>query len=66
MQPKENYCPLCGGENYCLAGTEQQYSCWCMTAKVPKELLELVPHNMKGKLCICENCIEQYKANSQE
>jgi len=61
LQLDENHCPLCGGENLCLAGTEQQNSCWCMKVKVSKEILEFVPKEIKGKYCICQNCIEDYK-----
>ncbi|WP_146553056.1 cysteine-rich CWC family protein [Rummeliibacillus sp. SL167] len=61
MQHDEKHCPLCGQENHCMAGTGEENHCWCMTAKIPKEILELVPQHLKGKHCICQNCVEKYR-----
>jgi hypothetical protein len=44
-----------------MAGTGEENHCWCMTAKIPKEILELVPQHLKGKHCICQNCVEKYR-----
>jgi len=57
LQLDEKHCPLCGKENHCMAGTKEQDQCWCMKEKVSKEVLELVPQEMKGKYCICQNCL---------
>lgn len=61
MQVDEKHCPLCGGDNHCQVEVNQQTSCWCMTAKVPKGVIEAVPVESKGKQCICQNCIDTYK-----
>jgi hypothetical protein len=55
-QKQEEICPLCGQNNNCQHGKE----CWCITIKVPKYVLDLVPEDKKGKACICKNCIEKY------
>lgn len=60
MQLDEKRCPLCGGDNHCKVGTDQQTMCWCMTAKFPKELLETVPAESQSKHCICQKCIDTY------
>ncbi len=54
-------CPLCGKQNRCavVAGTDP-FKCWCNTTKVPKELLDRVPEEQKGKACVCRDCIEKY------
>lgn len=56
----EQICPLCGGNNYCKARTTEQSNCWCMITTIPKEILEAVPNESKGKQCICQNCINTY------
>ncbi|MGX9136025.1 cysteine-rich CWC family protein [Rummeliibacillus sp. JY-2-4R] len=56
LQIDEKYCPICGEENHCMAGTSEQDHCWCKNVKISKEVLKLVPVEMKGKYCICQNC----------
>lgn len=59
-------CPLCGRENKCasVAGTAP-HKCWCMTTKVPKELIDRVPEDKKGQACICRSCVEEYKGGKR-
>lgn len=54
-------CPLCGGSNRCgeLAGAGGG-RCWCFDLKVPVELRERVPAALRGKACICRDCVEDY------
>ena len=61
LQLDKKHCPICGEENHCMAGTNEQYQCWCMKENIPKEVLELVPKELKGKYCICQNCIGKYR-----
>lgn len=59
-------CPICGGENDCgAANTGEHDSCWCMTAKVPKKLLEKIPPQERGKACVCKNCVENFKSEEE-
>ncbi|WP_264849469.1 cysteine-rich CWC family protein [Clostridium omnivorum] len=54
---EERICPICGKDNNCQHG---QGGCWCDNIKVPKQVLDLVPEDKKGKACICKACIEKY------
>ena len=51
-------CPLCGEPNNCQAHTSNR--CWCFDTKVPKELLERVAPEQRGKSCVCLACIEKF------
>lgn len=64
---EKGICPLCGRENRCASvlGTDP-HSCWCMTAKVPKELIDMVPEEKKGNSCICQKCVEDWKEQRGE
>lgn len=54
-------CPLCKKENGCaVASGADASSCWCMQTKVPKELLEKIPQQDRGRSCVCQSCIEKY------
>lgn len=53
----EKTCPICGKPNNCQHGTG---SCWCQEVKVPEYIIEMVPEDKKGKVCICKDCIEKY------
>jgi len=55
-------CPLCGSGNSCAALKEEhpQY-CWCFHATIPKELLARIPDEARGKACVCERCVQDYK-----
>lgn len=62
MNADNKICPLCGKENGC--GYEKgmdHFTCWCATIDVPKELREQVPDELKGKACICRDCINKFK-----
>ncbi|WP_066718473.1 cysteine-rich CWC family protein [Clostridium sp. Marseille-P299] len=66
MSENKKLCPLCGKENNC--GYEKgsdHFSCWCTTTEVPKELREQIPEELKGKACICYDCIMKYKKEHQ-
>jgi hypothetical protein len=52
---KQERCPLCGGPNECgLAAGKSE--CWCFEAKIAPEVLERVPKEAKGKVCVCAKC----------
>lgn len=59
MSEKESHkiCPLCGKDNNCQHG---QGGCWCDTVVIPRYILDMVPDDKKGKVCICKSCIEKY------
>lgn len=57
----EKICPICGKDNNCQHG---EGSCWCTQVKIPKFVLELVPDDKKGKVCICKDCIDRYTRNN--
>lgn len=61
MKNRNGICPLCGKENHCAtAAGSDPYRCWCMTTKVPEELLERIPKDIRGKACVCKECVEKY------
>ena len=71
MKISKNICPLCGKlfweaiRNQMIdCGYENGLShsgCWCEKIEVPKELREMIPENLKGKACICKECVINYK-----
>jgi hypothetical protein len=48
-------CPLCGNGNDCgmARGAE---TCWCFEAVIPDELIEKVPAEARGVVCVCKAC----------
>jgi hypothetical protein len=60
----EMICPLCKQPNDCMAKSE--LPCWCNTIKVPIELREFIPSELRMKACICKSCIEAFKTNQNE
>ncbi|WP_314586455.1 cysteine-rich CWC family protein [Paenibacillus terrigena] len=52
-------CPLCGQDNCCgyRAGTDD---CWCFHTSVPMALRERITPELRGKTCICRDCVEAY------
>jgi len=58
-------CPICGEKNNCSieAGIETS-TCWCMTTKLPSELLERVPKEKRRESCVCKECINRYNRES--
>lgn len=51
-------CPICGESNACgmAAGSTE---CWCFTATIPSEVMELIPEAARGVICICEACAKR-------
>ncbi len=66
----EKRCPLCNELNRCTMAArpvnqrEQPVPCWCTNTGVPAELREKIPAEAQMKACICQNCIDAYKAQS--
>lgn len=58
----EKICPICGEYNNCQSGED---TCWCYNIVVPKELIEKVPEEKRGKACICKDCIDKYNNNKK-
>lgn len=55
-------CPLCGKDNHCAALLDVDPStCWCMTKKIPKGLLDTVDEKIRRQSCICQACVDAYK-----
>lgn len=54
-------CPVCGKANGCymVAGKDPS-ACWCMTTKVPKDLLATIPAEKRGKSCVCKECVTNH------
>lgn len=54
-------CPLCGQPNQCAMEVERvsgikQPPCWCIQLEFNAELLARIPHNARGKACVCAAC----------
>ncbi|WP_125660120.1 cysteine-rich CWC family protein [Paenibacillus baekrokdamisoli] len=56
----ESRCPLCGCVNQCSV---ESGDCWCFHTTVPQELQDRVPAELRGRVCICRICVEEFKAN---
>lgn len=56
-------CPLCHINNQC--GVNNTTSCWCAVVKIPAALLAQVPSSFKGKVCICQACVDKFNRLSQ-
>lgn len=54
----ERLCPLCERENHCSV---QSGECWCFHTKVPQELLDRIPVELRNKVCICSKCVEEFE-----
>lgn len=54
----DRICPICGEDNHCQHGED---SCWCEEVIIPQKLLDQVPLDKRGKVCICRPCIENFK-----
>jgi hypothetical protein len=64
-QIDEAICPLCGGDNRCgYLANPHAGTCWCVH-DFPKEIVERVPEHLKGKACICPECVERFKAGKR-
>lgn len=60
---QQNICPFCKKENNCQH--QKPESCWCMTTKIPENLLKLLPNQSVRKACICKECITSYLENRE-
>lgn len=66
MKIDKRKCPICGKNNSCIHEQDlQDDTCWCSHIEVPKELIAQIPDNLKGKACICHDCIIEFKAKHQ-
>lgn len=53
----EMRCPLCGAENGCAVAAGRSVSaCWCNGAKAPRDILDGIPPESRGKACLCSRC----------
>ncbi len=59
-QPEK--CPLCDQPNDCQLCTHTTYKgpCWCVTAKIPDELIARVTPELQKKACICRTCVAAF------
>ncbi|MFM2081966.1 MAG: hypothetical protein RL380_657, partial [Verrucomicrobiota bacterium] len=59
-----SHCPLCGQPNACgqCAPATRSLPCWCERVVIPGELLARVPDELRGRACICKNCVEKFHA----
>jgi hypothetical protein len=57
-------CPLCGGDNNCGAARGAG-TCWCFDRRVPAEVLERVPPELRDQVCICERCASGYRSPAE-
>ena len=53
-------CPLCGGPNGCAvaAGGPTDAACWCAQEAFPPSLLQDLPPETRGRVCICRRCAQ--------
>lgn len=55
-------CPLCQKDNKCgMTGNSSTGICWCYTKSFPKEIFDQLPPVRQKKVCICENCLVEFK-----
>ncbi|HEY8370953.1 MAG TPA: cysteine-rich CWC family protein [Thermodesulfobacteriota bacterium] len=61
MRPSEDHearrCPLCGEDNACGLAASRGDPCWCVGERIPREVLDRVPAEHRGRTCICRRCI---------
>ncbi len=54
-------CPICGKTNQCaITLGEEPSTCWCMTTKIPKDLLNNIPDEYRNISCVCKECVKNY------
>lgn len=64
---EQGKCPLCGESNHCASLLDVDPStCWCMTKKVPKDLLKRIPEEYRNQSCVCEKCVDTFKEENNE
>ncbi len=50
-------CPLCGGDNHCaMASGQVPERCWCVSLEIDPAVLQRLPAEAVGKVCICRAC----------
>lgn len=50
-------CPLCGQPNGCaLTEGRPIESCWCLTARIPEDVLARIPAERRRQACVCSRC----------
>lgn len=54
---EQRTCPICGRDNDC----QHNSTCWCFSATIPKGLLDKIPHDKRGRACVCKSCIDSYR-----
>lgn len=61
--PDPNECPLCGGLNECQICSPATHKgpCWCAHMDIPAALLARVPEHLRGRACICRNCMDKFQ-----
>lgn len=57
----EKICPICHKTNHCGEASGSGDKCWCATEIFPQEIFELVPEELRNKVCICKECLERFK-----
>jgi hypothetical protein len=52
-------CPLCLADNHCVVavGEAEATSCWCWTEQVSPSLLQRIPTELRGQVCVCRQCV---------
>ena len=63
-------CPLCGQANACAAEVERatgevQPPCWCMSSRIPPDVLARVPDESRGLACVCQRCAANVPAAAE-
>ena len=60
-------CPLCGGTNDCGLCTPNIHAgrCWCEAESIPAALIARVPPALRGRACICRDCITAFHCEEQ-
>lgn len=56
-------CPFCKKANNCQVN---EASCWCGITPIPKDLILLVPKNLKFKSCICKECVDSFTIDKEK
>jgi hypothetical protein len=60
-------CAICGEPNQCAVATDPDATeCWCESAIFPHNLLERVPQEAVGRVCVCQRCIENHNKKNDE
>ena len=62
LNPAE--CPLCGAANQCqlCSPATHKGKCWCAHEDISPGLLARVPEKFRDRACICQPCLEKFRA----